>query len=119
MISFGIVKEKVRDTINKICRLFKIPEELSVQILNHVEECSKALVNHVNNEIIDDNIGNLLNNHNDLIFVNIIYLIHLILFIFLLLYYLFFNEFSLNFFKLQQKESNMINNLIGQNPPQN
>lgn len=66
MISFGIVKEKVRDTINKICRLFKIPEELSVQILNHVEECSSALEKHVKSEIIDDNIGNLLNNHNDL-----------------------------------------------------
>jgi len=75
MISFGIVKEKVRDTINKICRLFKIPEELSVQILNHVEECSSALEKHIKNEIIDDNIGNLLNNHNDLKLVFMIFLI--------------------------------------------
>lgn len=66
MISFGIVKEKVKDTINKICRLFKIPDDLSFQILNHVEECSTAIVKEVKSEIVDENIGNLLHNHNDL-----------------------------------------------------
>ena len=42
MVSFGILKEKVIDTINRVCRLFKIPEELSQQILNYVDECSNS-----------------------------------------------------------------------------
>ena len=51
MISFGILKEKVRDTIHKICRLFKIPEDMSTQILNHVEECSSTIEKKVKNEM--------------------------------------------------------------------
>jgi hypothetical protein len=66
MSSFGILKEKVLDTANRICRLFKLTEDLSQQILFHVDECSKANEKKVKNEIIDENIGSLLNNHNDL-----------------------------------------------------
>ncbi len=86
MISFGILKEKVRETINKICKLFKIPEDLSIQILNHVEECSISLVKHVKDEIIDDNIGNLLNNHNDLKLVNKLIFVFIIIIIISYLY---------------------------------
>ena len=66
MSSFGILKEKVIDTSNRICKLFKLTEELSQQILFHIDECSKANEKKVKNEIIDENIGSLLNNHNDL-----------------------------------------------------
>lgn len=71
MTSFGILKEKVINTIDRICRKFKITEEFSQQILNHVDECCKNTEKKIKNEIIDDNNGNLLNNHNDLQMVKI------------------------------------------------
>jgi len=86
MISFGIIKEKVKDTINKVCRLFIVPDELSNQILTHVEECSSALEKHIKNEIIDDNIGNLLNNHNDLKMVINLFMFYIMIISFLKLF---------------------------------
>lgn len=66
MISFGILKEKVFETINKICKLFKTSEDYTQLIKTNVDEFTKSNEKKVKNEIIDENIGSLLNNHNDL-----------------------------------------------------
>lgn len=64
MVSFGIMKEKVINTINRICKMFKIPDDLSEQIMDYVYECSKNIEKKINKEIIDENSG-IFNNNNE------------------------------------------------------
>jgi hypothetical protein len=64
MLSFEIPKEKVRESINSFCMLYKIPEELSIQILRSVDDYSTTMDQQVKNDIIEDNLS-VLSDIND------------------------------------------------------
>lgn len=65
MLSFEIPREKVRDTINNFCKIFKIQEEMATQILKSVEDYTTSMDQQVKMDIIDDNLSVISDNLND------------------------------------------------------
>lgn len=65
MLSFEISKEKVRDTINSFCKQYKIPEEMSSQIIKSVDEYTSTIDQQVKMDIIDDNLSIISGDLND------------------------------------------------------
>jgi hypothetical protein len=65
MLSFEIPKEKVRESIHSFCGLYKIPEELSTQILKSVDEYSSTMDQQVKIDIIEDNLSVISSDIND------------------------------------------------------
>lgn len=57
MLSFEIGKEKVRDLIKNFSKLYKIPDELSSQIIKSVDEYSASIDQQVKMEMVDDNLS--------------------------------------------------------------
>jgi hypothetical protein len=71
MLSFEIPKERVRESINSFCGLYKIPEELSTQILKSVDEYTTTMDQQVKIDIIEDNLSVISSDINDKNLVNI------------------------------------------------
>jgi hypothetical protein len=59
MLSFEISKEKVKDAITNFCVVYKIPEELSGQIIKSIEEYTTTLDQQVKMDIVDDSLSAL------------------------------------------------------------
>jgi hypothetical protein len=57
MLSFEIGKEKVRDLIKNFSKLYKIPDEMSIQIIKSVDEYSATIDQQVKMEMVDDNLS--------------------------------------------------------------
>jgi hypothetical protein len=57
MLSFAISKEKVKDVIKNFSKIYKIPEEMSTQILKSVDEYSDSIDQQVKMDLVDDNIS--------------------------------------------------------------
>jgi hypothetical protein len=65
MLSFEIPKEKVRESIAVSCELYKLPEELSTQILKSIDDYSSSVDQQIKMDIIDDNLSVISNDIND------------------------------------------------------
>jgi hypothetical protein len=65
MLSFEIPKERVRESIEASCELYKLPEELSSQILKSIDDYSSSIDQQVKMDIIDDNLSVTSNDIND------------------------------------------------------
>jgi len=65
MLSFLIPKEKVKDTINNFCKIYKIQDEMAMQILKSVDDYSDSIDKQVKMDIIDDNFVNITDEVND------------------------------------------------------
>lgn len=70
MLSFEIPKDKVRDTINSFCKLYKIQEEMASQILKSVDEYTTTMDQQVKMDIVDDNLSVISGNINEKLIVS-------------------------------------------------
>jgi hypothetical protein len=70
MLSFLIPKEKVRETINNFCKIYKIQEDMAAQILKSVDDYTDSMDQQLKLDIIDDNLSSLSDEIGD---KNIIY----------------------------------------------
>jgi len=57
MLSFEISKEKVRDVIKNFSKIYKLPEELSSQIIKSVDEYSESIDQQVKMDLVDENLS--------------------------------------------------------------
>jgi hypothetical protein len=57
MLSFEISKEKVKETIYNFCKVYKIPEEMTGQIIKSIDEYTSTIDQQVKMDIIDDNLS--------------------------------------------------------------
>ena len=60
MLSFLISKEKVRETINNFCKIYKIHEDMAAIVLKNVDNYSDSLDQQLKLEIIDDNLSSII-----------------------------------------------------------
>jgi hypothetical protein len=65
MLSFDISKEKAKETINNFCKIYKLPEELEIQILRSVDDYTPTTDEQIKNEIINDNLSTICNETNN------------------------------------------------------
>jgi hypothetical protein len=72
MLSFYISKEKVKETINIFFKIYKLPEEMEIQILKSIEDYSPSTDQQIKNEIVDDNLSIICDEINDKPIVNFI-----------------------------------------------
>lgn len=59
MLSFEIGKDKVGETINNFCKVYKLQKELSEQITKSVEDYSEKVDQQVKMDVIEDNMSNI------------------------------------------------------------
>jgi hypothetical protein len=64
MLSFQIPKEKVKETINTFCKIYKINDDMLIQLLRSVDDYTDSVDQQIKMDIIEDNMSQI--NNDDL-----------------------------------------------------